>query len=64
MISINGREKARLIQAHIAPKKQEQRMKIRFTQSVDCCSQEEILDLFARWLLGEPLSTDNGLPTK
>jgi hypothetical protein len=63
MISINGRE-VRLIQAHIAP--EEQRMEIRYTQSFDFdhCPQEETLDLFARWLLGEPLSPDKALSAK
>lgn len=57
MVSINGRE-ARLIQAHIAP--EEQRIKVRYSQlfDFDNCSQEEVLDLFARWLLSKPLSPD------
>ena len=57
MVSINGRE-ARLIQAHLAPA--EQRIKIHYSQlfDFDNCPQEEVLDLFARWLLSEPLSPD------
>jgi len=52
---------ARVIQAHISP--EEQRMEIRYTQSFDFdyCPQEEMLDLFARWLLGDPLSPDKAL---
>ncbi|ERF73707.1 hypothetical protein EPUS_00961 [Endocarpon pusillum Z07020] len=57
MVSINGRE-ARLIQAHIAP--EEQRIKIRYSQlfDFDNSPQEEVLDLFVRWLLSKPLSPD------
>jgi hypothetical protein len=63
MVSNNGRE-ARLVQAHIAP--EEQSMKIRYTQSFDfdSYSQDEILDGFTRWLLGEALSPDKALPAE